>query len=85
MTSVTKSLQDQAPIPAPLVVCDAITPHQNRVDGEPIRTEPKTEKSKRAIHLTSASEGVLESVQLRQKAEGRRPVRPSVTFECPRR
>ena len=68
MTSVTKSLQ-QAPIPAHVVVCAAVTPRQNRVDGELIGTEPKTEKSQRAIHLTSATEGVLESVQLPQKEE----------------
>jgi len=45
MTSVTNSLQ-QAPIPAHVVVCAAVTPRQNRVDGELIGTEPKTEKSR---------------------------------------
>jgi hypothetical protein len=34
MTSVTKSLQGQAPVPSTLLVCDGVTPHQNRVDGE---------------------------------------------------
>jgi hypothetical protein len=59
MTSVTKSLQDQPPIPAHLAVCADGTPHQNRGDGERIGTEPKTEKPTRAIHLTSATEESL--------------------------
>ena len=40
-----------------------------RVDGELIVTEPKTEKSKRVIHLSPASERVLKAVRLRQKED----------------
>ncbi|MDQ6688816.1 MAG: site-specific integrase [Actinomycetota bacterium] len=40
-----------------------------RMDGELVVTEPKTEKSRRAIHLSPASERVLKVVRLRQKGE----------------
>lgn len=40
-----------------------------RVDGELVVTEPKTEKSKRVIYLSPASERVLKAVRLRQKED----------------
>ncbi|MBA2716632.1 MAG: site-specific integrase [Propionibacteriales bacterium] len=40
-----------------------------RVDGALVVTEPKTEKSKRVIHLSPASERVVKAVRLRQKED----------------
>lgn len=40
-----------------------------RIGGALVVTEPKTEKSKRVIHLSPASERVLKTVRLRQKED----------------
>ena len=40
-----------------------------RLDGDLIVTEPKSEKSKRVVHLSPASERVLKAVKLRQKED----------------
>lgn len=40
-----------------------------RIDGDLVVTAPKTDKSKRVIHLSPASERVLKSVRLRQRSD----------------
>lgn len=41
----------------------------SRIDGELVVTEPKTDKSKRVIHLSPTSERILKAVRLRQKED----------------
>jgi integrase len=40
-----------------------------RVDGELTVTEPKTSKSKRAVHMSRTTEGILRAVRLSQKED----------------